>query len=183
MPLVPTVPLFGSSGPIPIEKLQELADALTFALRPPIAELKQAVAQNLTNSTWTAATFDAFDVDTDVDGEGGHSTSVNTSRFTARYPGWYRLTGGPAFFVNGTGIRGSRWTKNGSPVDSAATLEAPITADNSLYAARGKLVYLAIGDYIELQLFQSSGGVLSTAAPGGALWEACNASITWESIG
>ena len=139
-------------------------DPINFLLAPPIAELRQTVAQSLTNATFTAITFDTEDVDKDVSGAGGHSTSVNTSRFTAVYPGWYQVSGGVGFANNLTNVRITHIRVNGTTLNGSRQL---MTAANSginatMVPVRTKHVFLNVNDYVEVWAFQDSGGALNT---------------------
>lgn len=161
MVAVPTAPTF-SDGVLDTSQLNQVRDVLRFLSTPPIADMNQTVAQTLTTSVFAAVTFTTETVDTDVDGIGGHDTSSNTSRYTARYPGWYQCSGGGGFAVNATGIRATRWAVNGTAVNGSQTAEATTAATSAEWAARTKHFYLNAGDYVELQLFQNSGGNLNT---------------------
>jgi len=177
MPAVPTPPTI-SPGVLTASHLAQYTAAINFMLNPPIADVRQAVAQSIPNATWTAATFDTEDVDTDVDGTGGHSTSSNTSRYTARYAGWYWVGGGPAFAANATGVRGTYWTNNGVALSAAQTLVSASSANETCIPARPRLVYLAAGDYLEMWVYQSSGGALNISIAGGATM---NMAVAWKS--
>lgn len=135
---------------------------LSFLLRPPIARLRRVTPQNIANNTPVAIAWEVADVDTDIDGVGGHDAGVPT-RYTARYPGWYQISGGVSFAANGTGLRLATWAVNGSNIAGSDVL-LPALAGNSLrYTARTEQVFLAEGDYVELRAYQSSGGVLALA--------------------
>lgn len=135
---------------------------LSFLLRPPIARLRRVTPQNIANNTPVAIAWEVADVDTDIDGIGGHDAGAPT-RYTARYPGWYQISGGISFAANGTGLRLATWAVNGSNIAGSDVL-LPALASNSLrYTARTELVFLAEGDYVELRAYQSSGGVLALA--------------------
>lgn len=164
MPIVPEVPDF-SSGLSSSTQMQQLADAVSFALGPPIAQMRQIVAQTITNATLTSITFTAEDVDTDVDGTGGHSTSVNTSRFVARYPGWYVCAGGISYAASAVGSRLCDFNVNGIAANGGRVWLPAHAAVNAI-AARSVKVYLAIGDFVELVGYQTSGGNLDTAVTG-----------------
>lgn len=151
-----------------------LADHVAALQAPPIAELRQTGAQTLTTGVWTSLTFDAEVVDS----AGGHSTSSNTSRYTAVIAGYYLLSGGAGFASNATGLRGVRWAKNGSSIDSSGTTEPTGSGNNMAYPARGILVQLSVGDYVELQAVQTTGGNLGTSVAG---YEQSGATITYRS--
>lgn len=137
-------------------------DPLNFLLKTPMAELRQAVAQVLTTGVAAAITFTASDVDQDYLGGSGHSNSVNTSRYTANYAGWYQVSGEVAYVANAVGRRAAIWTVNGTSVFSGQLAGPATAASDCEFGARTKFVFLNIGDYVELLGFQESGGNLST---------------------
>lgn len=133
------------------------AEFLTLLERQPLAVLYQTVVQSVPNGTWGVLTFDSEVVDT----YGGHSTSANTSRYTCQLAGWYRVGGRAAFDINSTGSRGARVHINGNYVRGAATLHAAGNLNGIPYTEH--ILYLQVGDYVELAGGQNSGGALSTA--------------------
>ncbi|MBM0275317.1 hypothetical protein [Micromonospora tarensis] len=137
-------------------------DPIKFLMNPPRAKLRQIAIQTLTTSVLTPITFTAETVDTDVDGIGGHSTSTNTSRYTARYPGWYQASGGVSFGNVSTGIRLLRWAINGSNVAGTDVLLNPVNGNTTRMPARTELVPLDVGDYVELMAQQTTGANLNT---------------------
>ena len=124
---------------------------------PPIAVLYQTVVQSIAHGTWGVITFDSEIVDT----YGGHSTSVNTSRYTCQYAGWYSVGGRAAFDINGTGSRGARVHINGNYIRGAATLGGAGTLSGIPQTSH--ILYLVPGDYVEIAGGQNSGVSLSTA--------------------
>jgi hypothetical protein len=139
-----------------------IRDPISFLLQPPLARLRQTVVQSIPSSTFTAITFTTEDVDTDVDGVGGHSNAINTSRFTSRYSGWYEIGGGVAYAANATGRRLAHFYVNGAAVNGAQVALPATAANDSAVPAKLTLVYLAVGDYVELMAYQESGGALNT---------------------
>ena len=110
--------------------IQALATATDTALATvsadkPHAFLRQTSNQSIVFGAWTAVTFDTEDVDT----HSGHSTSVNTSRYTAAVAGWYHVVGRGSFAANSTGHRGVRIAKNGSVVNGSASYFQAATSD------------------------------------------------------
>jgi hypothetical protein len=177
MAVVPDTHVF-TNGVLDSSELNTyVRDPIRFLLNKPICELKQIVSQSPITSTWTSITFTSEVVDTDVDGVGGHDTSSNTSRFTARYAGWYWLGGGVGFAPNVTGQRAVRWAVNGTALDGASVFTAAGGALGEALPARGKLTYLSVGDYVELQGWQSTGGALATVATGE---HSCTMALMWE---
>ncbi len=160
MPITPTTHTFTDGVATSSEMNSYVRDPIAFLLSPPIAELRQTVAQSISNNVDTPLLFDTEDNDS----ANGHSTSVDTTRYTAVYPGWYELAGGVGFSANTTGIRTARWYVNGSALAAGVVYVLPITGGlSTVFTARTKKVYLNIGDYVELCILQTSGGALNTA--------------------
>lgn len=136
-----------------------------YALPRRITQVRATAATTYANSTWTAVAFATNDIDDD----GMHSTVTNTTRLTATRAGRYELAGGVGHTTASTaGRRGARWVVNGSAtaLPAGAVLEPAINPATSglAQAARTVVVALAVGDYVELQAFQDSGGSQSTNA-------------------
>lgn len=144
-----------------------------FLLGVPKAVLRQGATQSVTTGTWTSVLFDAEDNDSD----NAHSTITSTSRYTAQTAGWLRLGGGTAWGINATGGRLCRWAVNGVAVNASATGVASFGAAlNTLSGAMARDVQVAVGDYVELQVYQSSGGALSTVV---SVEQACSMTVCW----
>lgn len=117
-------------------------------------------AQSIPSATWTAVTLASEVWDTD----NFHSTASNTSRMTipAGLGGKYRATAGTAFDAGGTGDRYIAIRVNGAVLTGGSTVDvraphASLTADRS-----GSLdVDVVAGDYVELYVYQDSGGALN----------------------
>lgn len=131
-------------------------DVVMYRIRP-LAQLRQTSAQSVGNGTWAAINFQAEDHDT----VGGHSTSTNVSRYTATKAGRYEISGAVCFAAAATGSTWSRWAVNGTELNGSASNMATTTSQ-TLLPARTMLITLTVGDYVELQGTQFSGGSLST---------------------
>ena len=137
----------------------DVTDAVSFLANPPEFAGYQNAVQSIPNNTWTALLLDQEQLDTD----NGHSTSSNTSRYVAQFAGWYTVCGVYATAANATGFRGARIQKNGSPVlGHAAYLPNATAAVEEGVVTPTKSVQLAVGDYVEVAGYQSSGGALNT---------------------
>ena len=150
-----------------------LRDPVRFLLLKPICRIRHVTSINIPTGTWTDILFTLEDVDTDPDGIGMHSTAANTSRATARYPGWYGTGGAVSFAVNPTGLRGTRWCVNGTPISGSEIVLPPATGSATTVPARTLDADLDDGDYLTLQGFQNSGASLATnvTSAGGASLE------------
>lgn len=152
-----------------------IRDVCNFLLAPPIFRARQTVAQSIVTSTNTALTFTTEDVDS----AGGHSTSVNTSRYTAVYPGWYVPSGGPCFETNATGIRLVDWGKNGTAIDGCRDLRPAVSGFVHSQGARVEKMFLNVGDYAEMIVLHTKGTNLLTSVAAGPEQPSFN--MNWES--
>lgn len=152
-----------------------IRDVLNYLLAPPILEIEQIVSQTLANGTFTALTFTSESVDS----SGMHSTSVNTSRATAVYPGYYRTDGAHGSVANATGSRYTSLGRNGTILSASQTNQLSNGGTlNTVTGARSKLIYLGVGDYAEIFGWQNSGGNLGTIGSGG---DESSLSMKWDS--
>lgn len=131
-------------------------NGLTFALNPPIASLYQSVSQSFTNNTAVSVTFDSEYYDT----YSGHSTTSNTSRYTSQAPGYYSLVGSASIATNTTGFRQLAWYVNGAIAGSKVQV-APSPSFETVIQVTSE-VYLNLGDYAELRVWQNSGSALAS---------------------
>jgi hypothetical protein len=120
-----------------------------------------SIDQSIANATRTIITFDTESFDTD----GFHSTSTNTGRMTipSGKAGKYLVTGNVTFATNSSGAREIYLFKNGS---FYSQVFAVATSAGSSGNAIPDIVSLAVGDYVELRVEQSSGGSLAVRGDG-----------------
>lgn len=133
-------------------------NGLTFLLNPPIFHGVQISAQSLATSTWTAIALDS----TTVDSYGGHSNTTNNSRYVAQVAGWYQVSGVFAINTNVTGFRAARLQVNGTALAASNAYTNNMGSNNTTVNTPTRLVFLNVGDYVELAGWQNSGGSLST---------------------
>lgn len=112
--------------------------------------------QSISNNTSTLVTWNSENFDTTA----FHSTATNTSRITipAGKAGYYLFTSYGFFGDNATGNRRLDLRKNGSLIRSWPT---PSTTNTFSGLTITCLLSLAEADYIEIAVFQTSGGALS----------------------
>ncbi|MEU7590673.1 hypothetical protein AB0A95_30830 [Micromonospora sp. NPDC049230] len=137
-------------------------DPIRFLMNPPRARLRQTVPQALPNATAVAITFDAEVFDTDVDGIGGHSTSVNISRYTVRYPGIYQVSGGCSFSA-AAGFRLVDWSLNSAIYVGTDSLLPAVSGTSTRVPARTELIPATTGDYIEMRIYHTGGSGVTTS--------------------
>jgi hypothetical protein len=137
-------------------------DGMNFLLNPPIAVIYQNASQSVGNNTFTPLICDSTAWDT----YGGHSNTVNNSRYYAQITGFYMIFAAVAFGPNSVGNRGITLDKNGTPLSAPGftTLVPSTNASNDVDIGVSGMVQLTAGDYVEPQIYQSSGGALNLAS-------------------
>lgn len=125
---------------------------------PPGVRVRNSAAQSIAHNTWTSLTFDTEDRDPD----GYHSTSSNTSRLTvpAGLSGWYGYAGA-AEIQNGTNQVGIRVLRDGATRVGSEDLRDQ-TSSNPTRVQTSGYIYLEANQYLELQVWQNSGGALNS---------------------
>jgi len=132
---------------------------IAFLRYPPSATVTQTSAQSLGTGSWVSITLNS----SQYDNYNGHSNVTNNSRYTAVVAGWYTVSGVVAFSANGTGERGARLAVNGSPVQGTAGFLAALSSNVTAVVTATRDILLNVGDYVEVQGWQTSGGSLNTA--------------------
>ena len=117
----------------------------------------KSAAQSVANATSVTLTFDSEAFDTDA----FHSTSVNNSRITipSAKGGKYLVNSIVGFASNGSGIRSVLLYKNGSYINELVQ-GAPVSG-SSTYFNTSYVVSLVATDYLEIVVYQDSGGSLN----------------------
>jgi len=113
--------------------------------------------QSIANSTYTAINFNSESIDTD----GFHSTTTNTSRITipSGKAGKYLITFHVMYDPSVTGSRSINVNKNGSLLMGSG--EVPGSAGSYVYNSGSFIADLAVADYLEFMIYQTSGGALT----------------------
>jgi hypothetical protein len=176
MPFVlPSDPVSGQIAPVTWG--DAVRDTLNYlANKPSCRCTASGTVSHATSGQYQAVAFDTEDWDND----GIHSTSVNTSRFTAATAGKYWVYGNVRFAANATGVRivGIRKNLTGTNSPTHGTVKrANLTAD-SVDIMVGTMVALAAGDWVEIVAWQNSGAALNMENTGGAL----HGGITWQHL-
>ena len=119
---------------------------------------------SISNNTDTKLTFATETFDTNS----YHSAVTNTTRITVPSTGYYAITWTISWAYNSTGRRVQTLFKNGN-----AVVTFPLGVDGaSSYASntpsRSITLYLTASDYLEINLFQNSGGALNALGDAGA---------------
>ena len=121
--------------------------------------LYKSAAQTISNTTFTALTFNSESFDTDA----FHSTATNTSRITipAGKAGKYLLHGtiGYGAGSNGSTLRSAAIYKNGA-AEKYVVVTLGVGNDDAGRLSFACTLDLAVADYVELYFYQASGGNL-----------------------
>lgn len=142
---------------------------------PPACDVYSTASQSINNTTWTAVTFGSENVDTDS----MHSTTANTGRITINTAGKYLLIAFAAMDPNITGERDiAIYTSEGGGA-SAAKIQTTWSAESNAGSLGVNMEVvllrnLAVNDYAEVYVYQSSGGALNVNSPARfqAIWVA-----------
>lgn len=132
--------------------------------------VKATADQSIANNTEVVLTWDSEVFDTDA----YHSNVTNNSRLTVPVgkAGKYQINAQISFDVNGTGRRAISFRKNGTTIKYSPD----VVANASIYVGNDLTIIadLAEGDYIELVVYQNSGGNLTcfkAGSPGVNIFE------------
>ncbi len=124
------------------------------------ARVKLTANQSIATSTFTALNFGAEDFDYG----NCHDNSTNNSRLTAPVAGVYLVTAFVRFAASSSGRRQILIHKNGAVTNDVIHFDA--TAVGVVGRVLTSQLDLAASDYIECNVWQSSGGNLNVSASG-----------------
>jgi hypothetical protein len=130
-------------------------DAL-LSLKPTGARVTRSNAQTIATGNWYALSFDTETYDT-----GSYWSAGAPTRLTVPGTGYYLIIGRNGFAAHGTGNRGIAFRKSGT-TDVASYFGANLGAGSGCDQLLVSMQPLSAGDYLELMVFQASGGNLNT---------------------
>jgi hypothetical protein len=141
-------------------ELRQALDSLSRRVNPvlPQARVYNDANLSINNTTFTALTFNSER----FDNGSLHSTSANTGRLTAPITGLYMVGAHAVFASNATGFRVIQLRVNGTTVIEYENKGA-VNGDVTGVGAR-TLYQMAATDYVEVVVYQSSGGALNVSA-------------------
>jgi hypothetical protein len=126
---------------------------------PARCRVSKTADQSIPDNAPTVVTFDAEQFDT----AGMHDNVTNNSRITIQTPGVYLIVGQASWATNASGRRDLSFKLNGNFASGSGpwgTLSKPANAGFDA-ANISQVAVLAAADYVELSVFQSSGGALN----------------------
>lgn len=127
-------------------------DGINFLTNVPIFYGYQTVSQSLTAAQYTPVLLDSETLDS----YGGHSTSTNTSRYTCQLAGVYEVCANAAVAANSGGLMAAYVAKNGAEVTGSRMATNPMTGHNTGAATGTVQIQLAVGDYVELYIYNQT---------------------------
>lgn len=130
-------------------------------MSPPVPQARVFNSANISiaDSTFTALTFDSER----YDNGSLHDTGANTSRLTAPITGLYAIGACLQWAASAAGRRQARLRLNGTAYIDMIE-HAPSAAGATTVQDPGTDYRLTAGDYVEVVVFQSSGGALNVEA-------------------
>jgi hypothetical protein len=112
--------------------------------------------QSITNTTATALAFNSERWDTNVI----HDTVTNNSRLTCKTAGIYQINGNISWATHATGLRILQMKLNGATIIAHNTVVSVGGAFQTTMVI-GTTYQLAVNDYLQLEVYQNSGGALN----------------------
>lgn len=147
--------------------VSDVGDTITIASSASAATAVGARAyrsstQTITTATATVVLFNAEEYDTNTI----HDTSSNTGRFTVPTGkgGKWLFAGNVSWEPNATGQRQCYWKLNGTTVQKGESGLVNLSASTILQNAPTVVLSLSQGDYVEMIVYQDSGGDLTLSA-------------------
>lgn len=125
-------------------------------------ELTQTVIQDVPDDTDFPISFQNEEVDRD----GGHSALEQISRYRAKTAGRYFVAGVVAFEINPNGYRAAKIMKNNTQA-LACSIRPAAASLATFVPVGGRIIYLAVDDWVEIYARQTSGTTLKTTATDG----------------
>ena len=122
-----------------------------------------SATQSISDSTPQAVTFNSENHDT----SSIHSTSSNTSRFTASATGYWRFRAGTGWDTNTSGLRYLWWRVDGTTEVNGGAESVPTSAGTAPCGQTEVTLYLTTGQYVELMAYQTSGGARNIGGTSG----------------
>ena len=136
--------------------LQQARDNEEFLIDPPACSVYNSASVNQASGT-TLTVLSANSENYDNDSM--HSTSSNTSRITIQTAGRYEVGMVVSWAASGTGNRAHAFLVNGT--DAFVVDLRSGTSTNSTSISGSRTLILEEGDYVEVEVFQTSGSTLA----------------------
>lgn len=160
MPTVPYVKQTWTDGvsALSAARLAVIENGIYEISLAPAARVFHNANQSINDTTATALAFNSERFDTAAGASNTqHDTVTNNSRLTCRYAGKYMVSAAVRWGNNSTGTRRIFLRLNGATLIASDICPASNEIDQTITT----LYDLAVNDYVEVVVFQNSGGALN----------------------
>lgn len=124
----------------------------------PTCKAYRSGSQAITNGLWTTVVLNG-EVE---DAPGWHSNVTNPSRITVDTDGLFLVVWWATFAINTTGVRLGRIQLNGGDAGlDSASIYGDTSSEFTTSIGNSSVMRMSSGDYVELAVYQSSGGNLN----------------------
>jgi hypothetical protein len=160
MGTIPTIPDFTAGEVLTAAKMDSMSAAVAFwALTPRCFAYASATGQTLATATYAAVALDSEVYDYVQSGDSPHhDNATQNTRIVIRTAGLYEIVGQVGFANNATGGRIAQVRVNNSAVAAGSSPAVSGLGTNVMTGIVERR--LAIGDYVEIFGYQTSGGTL-----------------------
>lgn len=121
------------------------------------ARVRHNANQTIADITQTAVAFNTEVFDTG----GFHDNTTNNGRLTVPSAGYYLFGFSVTFAFHATGVRYARFLYNGVTAIGVSAVNAVTVTNQQTSIQAATLYHMAAGDYMTMDVYQSSGGNLS----------------------
>lgn len=121
------------------------------------ARVRHNANQTIADITQTVVAFNTEVFDTG----GFHDNTTDNSRLTAPADGYYLFGFSVTFAFHATGVRYARFLYNGGTVIGVSSVNAVTVTNQQTSIQASTLYYMTAGDYMTMDVYQSSGGNLA----------------------
>ncbi len=168
MPTVPYVKQTWTDGvsQASAARLTVIENGIYDASLAPAVRVYHNAAQSIANNTVTTLAFNSerFDQASGV-ADTMHDNVTNNSRLTCRYAGVYQITAQVGWAVSAAGSRYVEIRVNNA-IPIALEEKEPETTGTAMATTVSTLYAMAVNDYVEVRVFQDSGGALNVNSTG-----------------
>lgn len=161
----------GGGTPISAARLNVMETGIRDAHYLAAARVTHNAAQSITNNTVTALAFNSEILDQESNTASTiHDTVTNNSRLTCKTAGVYLIVTNVEFAANATGQRQVFIRLNGTGAGTTTNIGS-VVQDGTAGSVQTQLIVssifsLAVNDYVESVVWQTSGGALNVANAG-----------------
>jgi len=142
-----------------------VTDVLNFMFNPPMLRLRRTTAQSIPNNASTAISWNFVELENYNFWDAAQPTKITPS-----VPGWYVGSAGYSFAANAAGYREMNVIKNASGTERVLRMGGDGYFGGTLTTGQRGQVFLeqfnGTTDFMTVELFQNSGGALSTLTSG-----------------